>query len=142
MLLILISFPTPWCRQRCSKLIIVLWGVTDLTFTFYELCFWEKVIFGFVIFFSPSPSLYNCSFFLLQDKDYIYHACTWNYNEFYVSLIDRWILFFALVFYIELPDLYAIIAKDIFIFVLTYTPLIRDWFISQIFIKSYMYNYD
>ena len=44
--------------------------------------------------------------------------------------------FFSLVFYIEVPDLYAIIARDVFIFVLTYIPLIRDWFISQIFIKK------
>ena len=39
-------------------------------------------------------------------------------------LIDE--LFFTMVFYIEVPDVYVIIAKDVFIFVLTYTPLIRD----------------
>ena len=40
------------------------------------------------------------------------------------------------VFYIEVPDLYAIIAKDIFTFVQTNTPFIRDLFIFQIFIKK------
>ena len=94
------------------------------------------MIYGFVNFFLsllPAPIV---SYFLLWDKDCIYYACTWNYNKFYVSLIDRWILFLTLVFYIEVSDLYAIIAKDIFIFVLTYTPLIRDLFISQIFTKK------
>ena len=93
-LLILISFPIPWCQRCCSKLsIVLLRGVTDSTFAFYGLCFWENIYFRFSNFFlSLSPSLYNCFLFLLWEKDCIYHACTWNYNEFYVSLIDRWLL--------------------------------------------------
>ena len=44
--------------------------------------------------------------------------------------------FFYSGFLYLIPDLYAIIAIDIFIIILAYTPLVRDWFISQIFTKK------
>ena len=61
-------------------------------------------------------------------------------NSTYRLLIDE--LFFTLVMYTEVSAMYAIIAKDIFVFVLTYTPLIREWFISQIFTKNDICVYD
>ena len=52
-----------------------------------------------------------------------------------IIMNDRWTFFYSSI-YIEVLDSYAIIAKDVFIFVIRYTPLIRDWFISQMFTKK------
>ena len=50
-------------------------------------------------------------------------------------------IFFTLAIYMEVLSLYVIIAKVIFEVVLTYTPLIRVWFVPQnhIYEKIYMW---
>ena len=76
------------------------------------------------------------SWFLLWDRECIYHCCTWNYIQFYVPFIDWWILFLYWVFIYNTRSVhdYTIIVHEI-IFKSTYHLLIdRILFFTLFFI--------
>ena len=104
--------PTPWYRQRCSKLIIVcLRGVQRFDVCFLWAGFWRKSDFSLHNFSSLSLSFPKQLFpNFYSDIKNVYTIVVHKimFNSTYRLLIDEF-FFFTQIFLYILPDLYAII---------------------------------